>query len=185
MWILDWFWSRMKELGLFQKKAKLVFLGLDNAGKTTLLNVLVSGQIQQFMPTQKPTTEEFQQDGIHFVTHDLGGHEIARRIWAEHSADADGIIFLVDSQDLERMDEARNELANICDIESMCEIPIAVLGNKIDLSGSLSHTELHNIMGLTHLQAQNQQRPITLFMCSVLKKQGYAEAIKWLSSQLV
>lgn len=184
MWLFDWFWSMLKELGLYRKKAKLVFLGLDNAGKTTLMNLLVNGQVQTFMPTQKPTTEEFQQDGIHFLTHDLGGHQIARRIWTEYSADADGIIFLVDSHHLERLEEAQEELANLCREESMSQIPILVLGNKIDLPESLSQVELHQLLGLTHLQSENPSRPIQLFMCSLVKKQGYKEAIQWLSERI-
>lgn len=162
----------------------MVFLGLDNAGKTTLMNLLVNGQIQTFMPTQKPTTEEFQQEGIHFVTHDLGGHEIARRIWTEYSADANGIIFLVDSFHQERLDEARVELANICREDSMSEIPILVLGNKIDLVGSVSQVELYEYLQLTSLQQFCPSRPLQLFMCSLVKKQGYREGIQWLSKQL-
>lgn len=185
MWVWNWFWSLLKEVGLFQKKAKLVFLGLDNAGKTTLMNLLVNGQVQTFMPTQKPTTEEFQQDGIHFVTHDLGGHQIARRIWTEYGADADGIIFLVDSHDHERLDEAQEELANICREEAMEEIPILVLGNKIDLPNSLSEVDLHKALSLNQLQGISSARPMQLFMCSLVKKQGYKEGIQWLSQNLL
>merc|ERR1711879_460540 len=183
-------WFRENILGYFgwgQKNAKILFLGLDNAGKTTLLLMLKENRMGVPSPTLFPNSEELIFNNIRFRTFDLGGHETARRIWSTYYAEVDGIIFLVDAADRTRFAEAKIELAQLLEEPSLAHVPVAVLGNKIDIPVAASEDELRAGLGLYRhmtsgrdLKKNSEVRPVELFMASILKRMGYAEAFEWL-----
>ena len=170
-------------LGLYNKKANILFLGLDNAGKSALLHVLKTDKIIQTRPTIHPHSEELKIGNTILNTYDLGGHVTARLIWKDYFPNVNAILFLIDSVDVNRFDEAKRELENILNSPELIGIPIAILGNKIDMSGAVSSEELKEALNYDELIAK-ETRPMAIFMVSVIKKIGYNFALEWISSKL-
>ena len=188
MFVVDFFMGILSWLGLFQKNAKIVFMGLDNAGKTTLLHMLTHDKMTQSPPTFHPGSEEFTVGNCKVKAFDLGGHETARKVWDNYHSTADAVIYLIDTADRERFNEAKVELDKLLAIEGMQNTPFLILGNKIDIAGAASEQELRHLMGLHQTTGKTTfnvgkdtgVRPIELFMCSILKKHGYGEGFQWL-----
>lgn len=189
MFLIDWWYNVLSALGLYHKNAKILFLGLDNAGKTTLLQMLKEGRVATYDPTLHPNQDELIIGKIRFQTFDLGGHETARTLWQEYFASGvDAVVFLVDACDRERFPEAKKELDALLVQEDLANVPFLVLGNKVDLGTAPSEEDLRYQLGLYETYGKDTKgerapsiRPVELYMCSVVKKMGYGDGFKWLS----
>jgi len=104
----------------------------------------------------------------------------------------DAIVFLVDCADLERLAESKTELESLLTDEQVAACPVLVLGNKIDKPNALSEEQLKWQLNIQQFctgkgqisRSELSTRPMEVFMCSVLRRQGYGEGFRWLSQYL-
>lgn len=135
----------------------IVILGLDCAGKTTVLYRLRFNEFVNTVPTKGFNTEKIKVSlggsrrtaSFHFW--DVGGQEKLRPLWRSYTRCADGIVFVVDSVDAERIEEAKTELHKITRLAENQGVPVLVVANKQDLRNSLSLTEMESMLALGEL----------------------------------
>eukprot|EP01118_Nematostelium_gracile_P017179 TRINITY_DN7255_c0_g1_i1.p1 TRINITY_DN7255_c0_g1~~TRINITY_DN7255_c0_g1_i1.p1 ORF type:complete len:184 (+),score=39.28 TRINITY_DN7255_c0_g1_i1:50-601(+) len=180
--LVDWIWDWLYKLGFWKKKATILLLGLDNAGKTTLLYKLKYGSIRLVIPTQRAQLEELTVGNVTFRAWDIGGHIQVRSLWKDYFFEADAVIFLVDTADRERITESKQELQALLNDTNLSKSIFLILGNKTDLDDALSYKEL--IEGLELQSILTERENVKLFQCSLVEGTGYDQGFKWLSDIL-
>ncbi|EDV90921.1 ADP-ribosylation factor-like protein 4C [Drosophila grimshawi] len=134
----------------------VVMLGLDSAGKTTALYRLKFDQYLNTVPTIGFNCEKVQgtlgkAKGVHFLVWDVGGQEKLRPLWRSYTRCTDGILFVVDSVDTERMEEAKMELMRTAKCPDNQGVPVLILANKQDLPNACCAKQLEKLLGLQEL----------------------------------
>ncbi|XP_068152845.1 ADP-ribosylation factor-like protein 4A [Drosophila tropicalis] len=140
----------------------VVMLGLDSAGKTTALYRLKFDQYLNTVPTIGFNCEKVQgtlgkAKGVHFLVWDVGGQEKLRPLWRSYTRCTDGILFVVDSVDTERMEEAKMELMRTAKCPDNQGVPVLILANKQDLPNACGPKELEKLLGLHELHISHMQ----------------------------
>jgi GTP-binding protein SAR1 len=159
-------------------------VGLDNAGKTTLITKLKDDRMVQHASTLHPNSYELVYSNIKFKIFDMGGVDVQRRVWKEYLPMADAIVFILDASERNRFAEAYAELNAILLAEETATCPIMILGNKIDKYHVAGEEEIISYFNLKSFLTNREKRQVSLFMCSILKGEGYGEGFRWLASQL-
>jgi len=182
---MQWAYKTLAKFGIFLKKGRLLVLGLDNAGKSTLLTVLLRDEVVPTAPTHQPVTDVIKIGHMKLRAVDMGGHEIARRMWAQYSHEADGIVYIVDAVDRDRFAEAALELHKLLAAPSLAPTtPVLILANKVDLPHAAGQEELYYALGLDELTQAGSARPVGLYLCSIFERRGYMEGFDWLATHI-
>ncbi|KAK2893620.1 hypothetical protein Q8A73_016104 [Channa argus] len=117
--------------GLFGKKEmRILMVGLDAAGKTTILYKLKLGEIVTTIPTIGFNVETVEFKNISFTVWDVGGQDKIRPLWRHYFQNTQGLIFVVDSNDRERIGEAKEELMRMLAEDELRDAVLLVFANK-------------------------------------------------------
>ncbi|XP_022108410.1 ADP-ribosylation factor-like protein 4C [Acanthaster planci] len=144
----------------FLDSLHVVLLGLDFSGKTTILYRLKLDEFINAVPTIGFNTEKLkartgQSKGVRFKFWDAGGSEKLRPLWKSYTRGTDAIIYVVDSSDFERFEEAKSELMKLWRSPKNSGVPILVIANKQDLREAVNLEEIQRHLGLSELRQHN------------------------------
>merc|ERR1711977_647216 len=131
-------WSRIFGGGQY----KIVMVGLDNAGKTTILYRLHLGDVITTTPTVGSNVEEVSHRNVTFQVWDLGGQDKLRRVWSTYYVGSHAVVLVVDSMDRQRLHVLREELLALCAHDDLKTAAPLVLANKQDLPGAMTAVEV-------------------------------------------
>ncbi|GFS90364.1 ADP-ribosylation factor 6 [Nephila pilipes] len=137
------------------KEMRILMLGLDAAGKTTILYKLKLGQSVTTIPTVGFNVETVTYKNVKFNVWDVGGQDKIRPLWRHYYTGTQGLIFVVDCADRDRIDEARQELHRIINDREMRDAIILVFANKQDLNEAMKPHEIQEKLGLTRIRDRN------------------------------
>eukprot|EP00038_Savillea_parva_P005726 m.159732 g.159732 ORF g.159732 m.159732 type:complete len:182 (+) comp11838_c0_seq1:72-617(+) len=167
--------------GLFGKKEmRILMVGLDAAGKTTILYKLKLGEIVTTIPTIGFNVETVEYKNISFTVWDVGGQDKIRPLWRHYFQNTQGLIFVVDSNDRERIGEAREELARMLAEDELRDAVLLVFANKQDLPQAMTAAEITDKLNLHSLRNRNWYIQAT---CAT-NGEGLYEGLDYMSQQL-
>ncbi|XP_054801079.1 ADP-ribosylation factor 2-B-like isoform X1 [Prosopis cineraria] len=145
---------------LFAKKEmRILMVGLDAAGKTTILYKLKLGEIVTTIPTIGFNAETVEYKNISFTVWDVGGQDKIRPLWRHYFQNTQGLIFVVDSNDRDRVAEARDELHRMLNEDELRDAVLLVFANKQDLPNAMNAAEITDKLGLHSLRISRARVP--------------------------
>lgn len=162
------------------KEMRLLMLGLDAAGKTTILYKLKLGQDVTTIPTVGFNVETVTYKNVKFNVWDVGGQDKIRPLWRHYFQNTQGIIFVVDSNDRDRVPEAREELQRMLNEDELRDALLLVFANKQDLPNAMSVPEITDKLGLHSLR----QRTWYIQSTCATSGDGLFEGLDWLANEI-
>ena len=175
------FFSKLWIKLLGKREVRILMTGLDGAGKTPILYQLKMGETLKTIPTIGFNVETSDYKGLIFTVWDVGGQDKIRVLWKHYYENTDGLIFVVDSNNRDRIEDAGEELKKMLAEEELRDCAVLVMANKQDLNGALSPNDIADKMGMEQLKGRSWFVQGT----SAVTGQGLKEGLDWLNGVLL
>ena len=173
--------NAVRRLFTGREPEKFFMQGLDAAGKTTMLNQMKLGKVEMHIPTIGFNVETLTYSAATVVCWDVGGRDGMRPFWRQYmQGGAAALIFVVDSTDRDRLDDAKYELSKTLEVDDMRDALLLVMANKQDLPEAMSAAELCEGLGLETLRNRDWHLQET---CAE-KGDGILEGFRWIRERL-
>merc|ERR1711991_685319 len=169
--------AKLRALASRKKTTRLLMIGLDNAGKSTILYKLKLGEVVQSIPTIGFNVETVEYKSLKFMVWDIGGQDRIRNLWRHYYNGTQGLIFVIDSSDRDRIDEARDELHKALNEVELEKVKVLVLANKQDLAQAMPAAEVSERLQLKDIK----DKPWYIQSCSAVSGDGLSEGLDWLA----
>jgi len=172
--------SRIWERMFGKQEMRILMVGLDAAGKTTILYKLKLGEVVTTIPTIGFNVETVEYKNISFTVWDVGGQDKIRPLWRHYYQNTQGLIFVVDSNDRDRIDAARDEMHRMLNEDELRNSILLVFANKQDLPNAMTAAEMTDKLGLNSLR----HRQWYIQACCATTGDGLYGGLDWLSATL-
>lgn len=159
---------------------KVIIVGLDNAGKTTILYQFLMSEVVHTSPTIGSNVEEVVWKNIHFLMWDIGGQESLRSAWNTYYTNTEFLILVVDSTDRERLAVSKAELYNMLNHEDLRQAGVLIFANKQDVKGSMSVAEISEQLNLTSIKDHGWH----IQACCALTGEGLYQGLEWITNHI-
>nr|CAD2150866.1 unnamed protein product [Meloidogyne enterolobii] len=162
------------------RELRILLLGLDNAGKTTILKKLAAEDVTHITPTQGFNIKSVMADDVRLNVWDIGGQRKIRPYWKNYFDNTDVLIYVIDSSDRKRFDETAMELSELLEEEKLKNVPMLVFANKQDLLTSAKASEIAGGLQLVKIRDRSWQ----IQACSALSGEGIKDGMEWISKNI-
>lgn len=156
-------------------EVRMLLLGLDNAGKTTILKKLADEDISNITPTQGFNVKSVQSGGCQLNVWDIGGQRKIREFWHHYFEDTDILIYVIDSADQKRFEETGDELAELLEEAKLAGVPVLIFANKQDLSTAAKASDIATGLNLHTIRDRAWQ----IQPCSAVSGEGVKDGLDW------
>ncbi|XP_025851571.2 putative ADP-ribosylation factor-like protein 5C isoform X2 [Vulpes vulpes] len=169
-----------KLMGIFgNQEHKVIIVGLDNAGKTTILYQFLMNEVIHTSPTIGSNVEEIVLQKTHFLMWDIGGQEALRSTWNSYYSNTEFIILVIDSTDRDRLLTTREELHKMLAHEALRDASVLIFANKQDMKNSMTTVEISQFLTLSAIK----DHPWHIQGCCALTGEGLPAGLQWMHSQ--
>jgi len=168
-----------KLMSYFEKKSNILMLGLDSAGKTTILYKLKLDTLVTTIPTIGFNVETVKFKSLNMTIWDVGGQEKIRPLWRHYYKNVDAVIFVIDSNDGGRFDESAKELHSLMNEDELRDCTVLILCNKQDLPCAETIQTINEKMGFNKIKQKWYVQPT-----SALNNEGIFEGFDWLYNNI-
>ncbi|XP_028558569.2 putative ADP-ribosylation factor-like protein 5C [Podarcis muralis] len=170
-----------KLLSVFgSREHKVIIIGLDNAGKTTILYQFLMNEVVHTSPTIGSNVEEIVLRKTHFLMWDIGGQETLRSTWHTYYSNTEFVILVIDSTDRERLTVSKEELYKMLAHEDLRNAAVLIYANKQDVKNSMSTSEISNFLTLSSIK----DHPWHIQGCCALTGEGLPAGLEWMISRV-
>ncbi|XP_076853236.1 putative ADP-ribosylation factor-like protein 5C [Brachyhypopomus gauderio] len=163
------------------KEHKVIIVGLDNAGKTTILYQFLTKEAVFTTPTIGSNVEEINVNKTQFLVWDIGGQESFRTTWNTYYCNTEIVILVVDSTDRERLTLTKKELHGMLAHEELQNASVLILANKQDMKNSMTAAEISHSLTLSSLTGHTWH----IQACCALTGEGLPASLDWMRSRVV
>ncbi|CAI9630484.1 adp-ribosylation factor [Alternaria burnsii] len=167
--------SILRKARLKDKEMRILMLGLDNAGKTTIVKKIMNEDVNSVSPTLGFIIKTIEYDGYKLNIWDVGGQKTLRTYWKNYFEKTDTLIWVVDATDRERIDDCRNELAGLLLEERLSGASLLVFKNKSDVPGSMTEDEICEGLRLDAIKTHKWH----VMTCSAMTGMNLREGLEW------